>query len=236
MDGIVRPLRVALALESGQTNSVGKIKVIINFSIILIKPFKIMKLKYLIYCLVLSILIFSCERKKRAAATSEEAIAKVKVDIEALSDSIKIAWEEMIADDDQMLSDIKRLLEEISYTSKYNVLLHDSLIKLREKLIQARYDENSMAASEKIDQYDELTDSLINGLMRLLTTTPDIASYPLCGELISEIKHSYNKAILYRIGYDDWAKKYNEYIKKNKKQIKKLGRQYKEKPLFEIQD
>ena len=194
-----------------------------------------MKLKYLIYCLVLSILIFSCERKKRSAAVSDEAIAKVKVDIEGLSDSIKIAWDEMIADDDLMLSDIKRLLEEISYSSRYNVLLHDSLIKLRGKLIQTRYDEITMSISGKIDQYDELTDLLINGLMRLLTTTPDIASSPLCGELISDIKHSYNKAISYRIGYDDWAKKYNEYIKKNKKQIKKLGRQYKEKPLFEIQ-
>jgi len=197
-----------------------------------------MKIKYLIYCLLFFSFIFSCERKKRSAVVSEKAITKVKVDIEALSDSIKIVWDEMIADDDQMLSDVKRLLEEISYTSKYNVLLHDSLVKLREKLIQERYDEITMVVSEKIDQYDFLTDSLMSSLKRLLTTTPDVSKHPLCGELMNEINQAYNKVLLFRVQYDDWAKKYNEYLKKHKRQVKKLkakGRKFEEKPLFEIQ-
>src|SRR6478609_8491207 len=104
-----------------------------------------MKSFTLILCSIL-LLSLSCERKsdntnagKEAKETSKE---KVKRDMDLITDSLNTSWKNMVGTDDQKLADIKRLLDEISYTSDYDVVLHDSLTKQFAALKASRYDES----------------------------------------------------------------------------------------------
>jgi hypothetical protein len=190
---------------------------------------------------LLSILCFSfsCERKDTGSSNqpAPPKKEKVKMEVDQLSDSLNKVWTLMIKSDDQKIADIKRLLQEISYTDKPSVLDLMQLQKMQEQLAGKRYNQETMAESKKIDDYDMATDSLIKRTMMLTSSTPGIENHPLAKELVDDIMESDNDVVRFRTLYDSWAKRYNVYIDKNEKQLKKLGEpyaSYQKKPLFEL--
>lgn len=177
--------------------------------------------------LVLAFLTFACERKNNG--TSEEKETKtdiVKKEIDVMVDSVNGAWTAMIASDDQKFKDIKRLLDEISYTDNYNVVMHDSLVKQIDAVKSKRFDET--IDLNTMDAYDILTDKYILEVLKLKEKTPGIEQHPLADELVNDINkaNSAEITVQHRKRYDDWAKRYNQYLKKHKKQLAKLGEPY----------
>jgi hypothetical protein len=197
-------------------------------------------MKYLNIFILLSTICFafSCERKETENSNQPpKKIEKVKMEVDQISDSLNKVWGIMMKSDDQKIADIKRLLQEISYTDKPSTIELMQLQKMQEDLTSKRYSQESMAESKKIDEYDMATDSLIRRTMILTSTTAGIESHPLAKELADDIMEADQDIVRFRTLYDSWAKRYNQYLDKNENQLKKLGEPYasfKKKPLFEL--
>jgi predicted nucleic acid-binding Zn-ribbon protein len=191
-----------------------------------------------IFLISITFLSLSCERNEtKNSVPPPKKTEKVKMEIDQLNDSISKVWALMIKSDDQKIADIKRLLQEISYTDKPSVIELMKLQKLQEQLASKRYDQETMAESKKIDDYDMATDSLIKRTLQLTASTAGIESHPLAQELADDIMEADTDVVRYRAMYDSYVKRYNAYISKNEKQLKKLGEPYasfKKKPLFEL--
>jgi len=184
-------------------------------------------------------LSLSCERgsKESKEKPSGKKADKVKLEIDADIDTLNFVWKAMIRSDDQKIADIKRLILEVSYTDRYDILLYDSAVAMQKKLSPKRYDQVSMADSKLIDSYDAATDSLLRLTMQLVGTAKGIEGHPLAEQLMNDIVEADNKVVRYRAEYDIWAKKFNKLLEDNDKQLKKLGEPYSsftKKPLFEI--
>lgn len=187
-----------------------------------------MKNGYISLFLATLFLAYSCteskkeEEKKVVQLPQDQLLTELKT----YQDSAKAAWESMIAEDDQKIAYIKRLLEEVSYTPKYNVVLQAKLMEECKALKSKRYDENTILISENIDKYDAATDSLIKGVNALVIGTPNIESYPLAQELTGDIIRLDNNVVVKRIAYDKWAMRYNKLIEEQKPSLEKLGPEY----------
>ena len=168
------------------------------------------------------IILFSCsQNNSNTEVASGKDVSKLAKDYQALQDSVDSAWQTMIKADDQKIRDIKRLLEEVSYTKKYNLFLHDSLMQLQQKIAAKRYTQISMQNSNQIDSYDSATDSLVKGVFRLVKSTPSIDQYPTAINLMGEIIDADNQVVLYRVKYDNWAKTYNGFVQQHKDKLAK---------------
>ncbi len=169
-----------------------------------------------------TIILVSCsQNNNNSDVANVKEVTKLAKDYQALQDSVDWAWQKMIKADDQKISDIKRLLEEVSYTKKYNLFLHDSLMQLQQQLTLKRYTQLSMKNSQLIDSYDSATDSLVKGVFRLVKSTPSIEQYPTAINLMGEIIDADNQVVLYRVKYDNWAKTYNGFMQQHKAKLAK---------------
>lgn len=180
--------------------------------------------------LLLSVMLFSfsCERANNGSSKEEKETKAdvVKKEMDLIQDSVNTAWTKMMASDDQKFKDIKRLLDEISYTDKYNVVMHDSLVKKIDYVKSKRFDET--IDLNAMDAYDAITDQFILEVLKFKEKTPGIEQHPIADELITDINYanSPEQVVQYRKNYDTWAKRYNAYLRKNKKQLEKLGEPY----------
>lgn len=187
--------------------------------------------KYVALISVCSFLIFSCEPKKEQKQeptnTNVAEKSKVQMEIDQLLDSVNTVWNAMILSDDEKFLSIKRLLEEISYTKKYNVLKQQELLNQLPAIKAKRYTQETLSDSS-ITAYDAATDTLISHVFKLSAATPDLSNHTIAAELIEEINAANgNELIQYRVKYDRWAKELNAYIKNNKEELEKLGEPYK---------
>jgi hypothetical protein len=187
--------------------------------------------------LTLLIVTFACERKNNGTSKDEKEskVEVVKKNVDSIVDSVNGAWNAMVQQDDQKFKDVKRLLDEISYTSSYDVVAHDSLMKKLEIIKSKRFDQNLDTAS--IDRYYALTDKFILEVFQLKAKTKGIEQHPIADELIEDITQGNSTETVSQglSKYNYWTNQYNNYIKKNHKQLEKLGEPYtslKEKPVL----
>ncbi|MBX9853423.1 MAG: hypothetical protein K2X86_16880 [Cytophagaceae bacterium] len=186
-------------------------------------------MKKLSFILLSTILFaFSCERKgpEKTEEKKEAKLETVKIGMDAIVDSLNKSWNAIINTDDQKFADIKRLLEEISYTNKYDARLQDSLMKQIEVVKAQRFDQN--IDLNQMDKYDSITDAYILKVFELKQKTKGIEQHPLADELVEDIAeaNSSQATAVLRLRYDRWAKQYNDYLKDNKKSLEKLGEPY----------
>ena len=163
----------------------------------------------------------------------------IKIKTSAITDSLDLAWKRMERNDSTILADLKRLLQEISYTPKHDII---KLKQLEAKLSVVKtklYTAESMANSQAIDNYDLSSDSLVSDAASLAAATPQVEKYTLITELLNEISSANSSQTIAtnRAHYDNWAKEYNKIVVENAEELRKMGEPYasmKMKPLFEI--
>lgn len=185
--------------------------------------------------------LYSCKEEKRQEG--EKPVVqlpedRLKVQLKTLDDSSKAAWNNMMAEDDKKIAFIKRLLEEVSYTKKYDAITQAKLIEKCKALKAKRFDESTFLVSINIDKYDAATDSLWRETNALVVATPDVENYPLCAELVNDITELDNNVVVRRIAYDKWASEYNRMLAEQKITLEKLGPPYSElqkKGLFQLE-
>jgi hypothetical protein len=197
-------------------------------------------MKKLFICLLTAPLVFfcfSCEKKEvKNTETTTVKTEQIRMELGQLNDSINKVWTIMLQSDDQKIADIKRLLQEISYTDKPNTKELTIVQKMQEQLVGKRYDMETMTDSKKIDEFDMATDSLIKRTMLLSASTAGLEAHPLAKELVNDIMEADNNVVRYRTLYDTWTKIYNNTLQKYEKQLPELGEPYasfRKKPLFQ---
>jgi len=134
-------------------------------------------------------------------------------------------------------TDIKRLLEEISYCKKYDEKEFERLMKFRNEVYAQRYTQNNITDS-LIDKYDSSTSLLINKVRNLKSKTPEILQHPLADQLENDIIKADNEDLIqYRKHYDEAGLNYNNFLDQNKEEIAKdssLQSLNKKKKLFAV--
>ena len=148
------------------------------------------------------VLLYSCNSNQQSESTFNDNQLK------SLKDSTDKAWDMMIAQDDQKIKDIQRLIQEVSYVPTSNELevkKYDSLSKVITKI---RYTQENLD-SVSIIRYDNAMDELIHGVYALVKNTKGIEKYELASKLQEEISSADAQVVHYRLMYDAWSDKYN---------------------------
>lgn len=201
--------------------------------------------KYLVVCLFFT-LIVACDTSEKGdqsspavAGNNEARLDSINLQFVMINDSLQTSWMEMIKDDNEKFANMKRLLQEVSFTKNYDKETYDELMTRIDQMSVIRYNMETMANSNKIDEYDAVSNALSNDVTQFVVNHPDYGSYPLMDELIEDIHQADYRILLHRIKYDQNAKQYNHFIHEHKDAEianERLNASWKERPLFELSD
>jgi hypothetical protein len=168
------------------------------------------------------VVFVSCKTStEKYSGTTEENLSPEGIFL-SMQDSIKNAWQVMIADDDEKHFHISRLLDELLYAGNIDSIRIDSLRQFGVFVVSSRYDQQSMAESWRIDRYDSLNSVLINRVINLAYQEPEFDKYPLMQELIIDIQEADNRVLMHRIHYDNFVFNFNQKLSDNNKEYKKV--------------
>lgn len=181
----------------------------------------------------------ACQRASEEKKAEERLISvdSLNKSYQSLNDSMQARWKVMIAEDDQKLADMRRLLLEISYFPQYNKARLDSLNSRLRQLYEMRFSPESMT-SQQIDQYDSAASALIADVISFAEEHPDIEKYPLAGQLIDSIQSADQRVILHRVKYDNYARDYNSFLETNREFVRKIDTTglHQKRPLFQLEE
>lgn len=185
-------------------------------------------------------LLASCsenDHKGKDESANGASTDSLREELLVLNDSIDKAWEVMIADDDEKLAEISRLLKELEYTGQTNLPIKTALDSMVNRVRKMRYSRMGMADSDAIDRYDYAIDTLVRSTVALANSTPSIQKYPLVDELLMDIRDKDIRVINYRVKFDAWAMEYNHILDQNRPQLEADGLAdslLMRKPLFQL--
>jgi len=172
------------------------------------------KISFLLLPTVLAVIFFSCDNSKKRSDGSGDADSLL-IKYNALIDSVDVNWAVMIADDDDKLVLMKRLLLEVSYTNNYDKAKYQELKEMVDQLKAMRYDQTTMINSSLIDAYDSATFAISDQIIEFARNHPRFDDIPLMEELIDDINGKNSYVLMHRIHYDNWVKELNSFKKNN---------------------
>lgn len=125
-------------------------------------------------------------------------------------DSLAMYWDSLTVDDSLKISNIKRLLQEVTYCKEYNEAAVAKLTEGVKSLEQSKLQLESLS-DQAISEYDQSMEKLIKELYELKDQTKELESHMVVEELVNQIDESeINNVIRFRSSYDYYAKLYNE--------------------------
>ncbi len=191
------------------------------------------------FILITILLIQACgkdeKRKEEASFTKIDSLRSVYLSIH---DSVLLAWNVMIKDDDQKISDMKRLLLEIEVAGVHDQETYQSLKDRVENHQNLRYDEETMATSELIDEYDLASNSLANDLISFAESHPKFEEYVMMQTLTQDIRQAENRVLFLRVDYDRYVDSYNQFVEDNQEHLDEIDNNLsaQKKPYFRIEE
>lgn len=187
--------------------------------------------------LFVAIILGACN-KNASTTLTPTAIDSLKTVFQDINSQLEVAWNTMMQDDDDKLDNLKRILQEIEYSSDYNRLKLDSLKKNVDQLVAVRYDQQTMSDSDLINLYDSMTTQVMGEVTVFTTRLSQFEQYPLMGQLLQEVFEADERVLRYRIEYDRTAKQYNSFAKAHEPDMQLVAKQkvLQPKPLFELQN
>ncbi len=193
--------------------------------------------KSILLIFFVAIILGACN-KNTSTSLTPTAIDSLKTVFQDINTQLEAAWNTMIQDDDDKLSNLTRLLQEIEYSGDYNRLKLDSLKKDIDQLAAVRYDQQTMSDSDLINLYDSMTTQAMGEVTVFTTRLSQFDQYPLMGQLIQEVFEADDRILRFRIDYDRAAKQYNSFIEEHEPDLPLVAKQkvLQPKPLFELQN
>ncbi|MDB5235286.1 MAG: hypothetical protein JWR44_2279 [Hymenobacter sp.] len=189
--------------------------------------------------LILSGCATSCKRDgAKTAASNPAALAEVKAQFDVLRDSVDSKWRNMTESDDQKIAVTRLLLNELKNQPGSNPAQLQSLEQANTRLKTRRYNQQTMASSTLIDQYDAAQDSLLHAVYPIAAPAGQAPSEN-ARNFVEGLQELDNGVVGFRVLYDRAAKQYNEYLKLHQTELQSLGGKYAEVkplPLFELQN
>jgi hypothetical protein len=184
----------------------------------------------LITFLCCAALLAACENpEKEKENTTVEKVDVTKTATDKMVNSVNNTWNAIIKQDDDKFASIKRLLDEISYTKKYDMAAQDALVKEIPVVKSLRFNQDNIDSSA-VEKYDEATDEYVKKVMTLADKTKELESHPIAAELKDDIMNanSVETIVQVRNNYNKAVQAYNDYLQKNKEEIAKMGPPYNE--------
>lgn len=193
--------------------------------------------KSILLIFFVAIILGACN-KNTSTSLTPTAIDSLKTVFQGINTQLEAAWNTMIQDDDDKLSNLTRLLQEVEYSGDYNRLKLDSLKKDIDQLAAVRYDQQTMSDSDLINLYDSMTTQAMGEVTVFTTRLSQFDQYPLMGQLIQEVFEADDRILRFRIDYDRAAKQYNSFIEEHEPDLPLVAKQkvLQPKPLFELQN
>ena len=191
-----------------------------------------------VFTLLVAAAYTACQRASDERRAGEVAPDSVIYVYNSLSDSVRVAWEEISTTEDGKLSDMKRLLQEISYTPNYNTARHDSLYNALQAVYALRFEAETMT-SERIDKYDSAVARLQRDIIDFARSNPSFESYPLMARLADSIQAADQRTLFLRVRYDNFANDYNDFLKGNRGSLIQPSdtvQPLSERPLFQLSE
>lgn len=170
------------------------------------------------------------------AAVSPASPAEVRAQFDILRDSADSNWQRMMRSDDQKLTEVRGLLQDLKKQPRLNAAQVRTLGEQAGRLKPQRYDRQSMASSEIIDQYDAAQDSVLKPLVRLAAPEGNAPTERI-RDYVEHIMLADANVVSYRAHYDAAAKAYNNYLRLHQTELAQMGDDYarlRPLPLFEL--
>ena len=174
----------------------------------------------------------SCKRDgSKAVAVNPASPAAAKAQFDVLRDSVDQKWRSMTESDDQKIGVTRLLLLELGGKRGVDASQLPGLERANAHLKARRYDQQTMANSALIDQYDAAQDSLLHALYPV--AAPNGAAPSENARNFVEGLQQLDAAVVgFRVEYDRAARHYNEYLQLHQAELQSLGGKYAEvKPL-----
>lgn len=198
-------------------------------------------LRIIIIALLCAASYTACQRatEEKNAEERQLALDSLNQTYYTLSDSLQLRWDTIMAEEDQMLSDLRRLLEEVSYTPAHthNAARLDTLQQQLETLYNMRFDPLTMT-SEQIDEYDSAAAEVKNNILTFVENHPDIQKYPIMGSLIDSIEAADQRMLFHRVKYDNYARDYNHFLEGNRDYVREIDTSglHRKRTLFQLSE
>ena len=180
----------------------------------------------------------SCKRDGSKAATVNPAsAAAAKAQFDVLRDSVDLKWRSMTESDDQKIGVTRLLLRELKGQRGIDAKQLTTLERANAHLKARRYDQQTMASSTLIDQYDSAQDSLLHALYPVAAPN-GAAPTENARNFVEGLQQLDAGVVSFRVQYDRAARQYNDYLKLHQAELQSLGGKYAEVkplPLFTVQ-
>ena len=177
-----------------------------------------------------------CKQKSQNAAT-EVNRDSLQIQFDALSDSLRVSWNEMTASDDKKIRVTGSLLEAIGQSCNHDKALFGTVRRRQRNLPAQRYPGPDSLTSDGIDHYDASTDSLLNALRVFYEQTGPQGCCNACDSLLNQVEQLHGSVVMYRIRYDGHGRQYNALVLQQKENLARLKPEYgrlKPKQLFSL--
>jgi type IV pilus biogenesis protein CpaD/CtpE len=167
----------------------------------------------------------------KTAALPAGSTAATKAQFDILRDSVDLKWRKMTESDDQKIGVTRLLLRELQGKPGIDAAQVQGLERANARLKTRRYNQQTMASSELIDQYDNAQDSLLHALYPVAAPNGN-APTETARDFVEGIQQIDAGVVPFRLQYNQAARQYNEYLKLHQPEIQSLGGKYAEaKPL-----
>jgi hypothetical protein len=171
-------------------------------------------------CLVLLIISWSACKKQAEKKINLDSLSVVLL---ASRDSMDVIWKEMVLIDTNKLRRTAILLEEVAQIKGANLVLIDSLKRQHNALHQQKLFQDSLSY-QVIEEYDQQTIHLMEGLARLTSGIPGFDQYQKPSSLWTEIQQADQAGIEQRIRYEKFLDQYNQILSTYGQELKEKKR------------
>ena len=193
-------------------------------------------LSSVIAAVITGVVLSSCGTSKQQAEDSSfDRIDSLRSHFLAIEDTLLFNWNVMINDDNERLSDMSRLLDELHYA---NAIDSTNAKELKSKIKQLKADRYYMTkmTSEEIDKYDSATFAMAGNIKGMIDNFEEAQRYPFMEELINSIRDHEGKILMFRVKYDRIAKTHNDFVRNHGGILDQIDPEYHhtELPLFQL--
>ena len=178
----------------------------------------------------------SCSTSKHQAEESSfDRIDSLRAHFLTIEDSLLYRWNLMIKDDNERISDLDRLLDELKYAQ---ALDSNFIIELKEELKSVKSSRYYMTklTSEQIDWYDSASFEISGQVLELTRSFEEVNRYPYMDELVNSVNQRESDILMFRIKYDNIAKEHNRFVDEHVNILEQIDPEYihTHLPLFEL--
>lgn len=195
-----------------------------------------MRIQFSILVLLSSVIGWGCaneQGKNRASFSREDFVTENYL---AYQDSLVQAWNLMMSDDNEKLTALHKLIEELRLAD--NSDNQNQLTRFEEQLEQLhriRYTQNSMSNADVIEEYDFASATLVREIVSAAELNTAFDENTNMQLLVDQVRMAEERVGNYRADYDDLVAHYNTFLDENRGYLAEFSRDsVKKKTRFEL--